>query len=234
MIRRIEQISIEITEGPMEGERHKHPAFAQIGASRVSGGATLYGSDFNHQNYITIRIAKSALQRSLSNDWHMADMTPYIEVDLSEAQWATFVSSLNVGQGVPCTARYIAGDVVPGLPDPESRKDQFAKEARETCAESLARIKELCAMIEATGLSKKAKEELQKQAQRAASSMTSSLPFVMDQFGEHMEAVTEKAKIEINAYATSTVMRAGIAALGDGANTLPLIEFAASQPREKK
>jgi gas vesicle protein len=232
MNRHIEEVTIQHVDDPMGDERHTHPAFAQIGANRVSGGATLYGSDFNHQNYISIRIAKSSLRRSLSNDWLVADLNPYIEVDLSEAQWATFVSSLNVGQGVACTLRYRNGEGVARLPNPESRKDQFTKEARETCAESIDRINDLCAMIEATGLSKKAKEELQKQAQRAASSMTSSLPFVMDQFGEHMEQTTEKAKIEINAYATSAVMRAGIAALGDQTDSLPLIEFAASKPKD--
>lgn len=52
--------------------RITHPAFAQIGASRVSGSVNLYGSEFNHQHFITISIHRSELNRSLSRDWPFA------------------------------------------------------------------------------------------------------------------------------------------------------------------
>ena len=56
--------------------RYDHPAYAQVSANRISGSAVLYGSDFTHQNFVRIRVAKSSVRRDLSNDWVHADMSP--------------------------------------------------------------------------------------------------------------------------------------------------------------
>jgi hypothetical protein len=108
----------------------------------------LYGSDFTHQNFVRIRVAKSSLRRDLSNDWVHADMSPYLEIDLSVAQWASFVSSLNVGSGTQCTLRTMKGmGEIPELPAPASRRDQFRDEAREACKTAFDAIEELRASV---------------------------------------------------------------------------------------
>jgi hypothetical protein len=88
------------TRGPggMDEMTTTHPAFGQIGASRVSGHIQLYDSDFHHNAYMTISIRRSELHRSLNRDWHYG-RDELIEVALSEAQWATFVSAPNIGSG---------------------------------------------------------------------------------------------------------------------------------------
>src|SRR3546814_17862508 len=70
------------------------------------------------------------MHRSMANDWPHAGRTEYIEVDLSEAQWASFVSSLNIGSGTQCTLRSNNGEQIPDLPAPASRVDQFAAEMK--------------------------------------------------------------------------------------------------------
>jgi hypothetical protein len=207
-----------------EGTRTDHPAFAQIGASRISGGAVLYGSDFQHQHFVRIRVSKSYLRRDLSNDMPMAGVEPMIEVDLSEAQWASFVSSMNTGGGTQCTLYAFNGESVPGLPTPESRKDQFKQEAIAACSKAFEAIKELQDAISDTKLSQKQKDDLLKRSEAVRGRLTGSLPFVLDQFGEHMEATVEKAKVEINAYVTQEAMRLGMNALSapDGASPLKL------------
>lgn len=199
-----------------------HPAFAQIGVSRVSGYASLYGSDFRHQHYMTIRIAASTLNRSLSEDQPFASNKKYIEVSLSEAQWCQFVSSPNVGSGTQCTLTQFAGEVIPGLPDPFNPKDQFAKEAAETMAHAFADLDALRKEVAAMNISQKAKDAILRRADHAARSIGSSVAFVLDQFGEHMEKTVEKAKIEINAYATNTIMHAGLNAISGAKPTLEL------------
>src|SRR3546814_5396409 len=69
---------------------------------------------FPHQNFVSIRICRSSLNRDLSNDWHYGK-DQMMEVNMSEAQWATFVSSMNVGSGTPCTLASVDGQPVPGL-----------------------------------------------------------------------------------------------------------------------
>lgn len=131
----------------------RHPAYAQIGASRVSGQTFLYGSDFAHQHYITISIQASELHRGLSRDWPVARQE-YIEVALSEAQWATFVSTLNVGQGVQCTLNHKDGKGIPQIASRMDRKEQFQAETNQRLEHGMNELKELAKLVESLGLSK--------------------------------------------------------------------------------
>lgn len=203
MARATQDVTVEpIIDGHRNGgERHSHPAFAQICASRVSGSDVLYGSDFSHQHYIRIRIAQSELVRDISNDWPVENRHRYIEVDMSEAQWATFVSSLNMGSGVQCTLRYKEGETVPGIPAPIKRHDQFAGEIKKKQAEAIAQLDELYAAMKDSGLSAKKLQPMLDLVRRAAMNIDSNSAYVANQFGEHMERVTEAAKAEVNAYA---------------------------------
>lgn len=210
----IEQpITREDKLGCLKQTRTTHPAFAQIGAYRTSGHSHLYGSDFNHNATIRIRVYESELVRSLSEDRYHGKR-PLMEVELSEAQWATFVSSLNVGHGVPCTLRYNGKDV-PGLPPPSSRVDQFKMEAGKECQESLKLLNGLLAKIDDMKLTKAKTAELKGPIEAAIMALTDRLPFVAQQFSEHMEEVVEKAKQEVHGYVTGVIAKAGIAALAE-------------------
>jgi hypothetical protein len=73
----------------------QHPAFGMIGASRVSSsppGATLFDSDIRHQHTVTVRIATATRRRDLNHGW-LHRKREFVEVEMSEAQWASFVSS---------------------------------------------------------------------------------------------------------------------------------------------
>jgi len=62
----------ELNTGPgFGGYTERHPAYAQISAARVSGTAYLYGSDFVHHHYVTLKIARSERVRDL-HDWYHA------------------------------------------------------------------------------------------------------------------------------------------------------------------
>ena len=106
-----------------------HPAYAQISASRVSGQTNLYGSDFSHQNYVTISIHASELHRSLSRDWAFS-RREYIEVAMSESQWAAFVSSMNVGCGIQCTLSHLEGNASHRYPTHRSGRNSLAMSCR--------------------------------------------------------------------------------------------------------
>lgn len=209
-----EPVTRTIEDGALKGRTvTTHPCYAQIGANRVNGGAVLYGSDFTHQGSIRIAIQTSELHRDLSYDRYHSDRT-LIEVEMSEAQWATFVSSMNIGDGVPCTLTRRDGKMVPSLPKPTPRREKFNEEAAEACKEAFQAIDQLQQMISDTKLSQKQRDELAKTAERIRSSLNSSLPFVLDQFSEHMEEQVEQAKIAVNGYVHSRMTRAGAAALG--------------------
>jgi hypothetical protein len=224
-------VTTERGAGGTEETIERHPAFAQIGASRVQGLANLYGSDFRHHGFVEITIRESEQRRSLSSDWHFA-RRDYIRVALSEAQWATFVSSLNCGQGVPCTLERMGNESVPSIPDRPVRSDQFTREMAADVREAVEAIEALDTAIAALPLSAKRREELRAQASRARRALTSSVPFVAQSFAEHVETVTEHARIEINAHVQATLARAGLASL-TGAAAVPFELPAAGGEEER-
>lgn len=196
------------SDSHLEDTRETHPAYGMIGASRVTGSASLAGSDFKHQHYVCVEIRHGHISRSLSNDrWH-GDKS-IVRVAMSEAQWATFVSSMNVGFGVPCTLEWTkeAGRL-PAIEHTTDRAGQFKGEVHQTMQDALAKMQEAYDAAP----TKKLKDMIG----RAMTEIRSNVSFVQDQFAEHMEHTVEKAKIEVNAYVTSAVQRAGLQAIAGG------------------
>jgi hypothetical protein len=219
MTRPVQEPEVRMETGPHAGEISSHPAFGQISASRVSGSQNLYGSDFSHNHYVSIRINASEMKRDLAHDWYFA-RKEYIEVFLSEAQWATFVSSMNHGSGPCCTISHLNGESLPELPAPKSRTEQLSSEVGERLNKVLASIQAAMDRVDSFNLSKVKTKELKEDLVRAVQDLKSNLPYVAKSFDEHAEKTVEKAKAEVHGYMVGTLMRAGIQAIQDG--QLPL------------
>jgi hypothetical protein len=191
------------TEGG-RGSHHEttlsHPAFGAIKASRVQGRAELFGSDMSHDRYISVAINRAVMNRSLSSNWVFAN-DEVIEVALSEAQWATFVSAMNVGVGVPCTIAHIEGKRLPQIERDSSEQNRFAGELKASLEKAMLALGELSEL--ATGRPLKAAESsrIRSLAFAAHRAISDSAPFVAKQFAEHMEEKTEAAKAEVHAMA---------------------------------
>ena len=198
-----------------------HPAYGVIGASRVSAGgegANLFGSDFRHNGYVVVRIGEAELRRTTLSDDHVSGTRlPIVEVALSEAQWATFVSSMNIGVGVPCTIQssrdgeYVA---VPRIERVEDSAGRYGVEVNDKLQEAIAALDEAIA----DARTKPQRERLE----RARRKLNDSLPWVLKQYREHGEDTVEKGKMELNAYATRVLAEVGGAALGSRAFPLQL------------
>jgi len=201
--------------GPLKDETSwVHPAFGQIGVSRVQGRATLYGSDFEHDGYMVVRICESQLNRSLARDWHFG-RKGIIEVALTESQWATFVSSPNVGSGVTCTIQHRDGEMVPGLPHRDG-KDQFVSEGKKAMRDAKNALDLLIRDLKEgplAGMSKAKQAEVLSKVVEAQRAIGDRLPFIENSFDEHVETRLEKAKQEIHGWMNATIQRAGLAAI---------------------
>ena len=200
-------VTVTLRPGSGRSSTETHPAYALVRASRVSGSATLFGSDFQHQYFVTLAIARGEVNRDLSRDWFHA-RSDIIEVAMSEAQWATFISTLNVGMGTPCTLLYHDGRHVASIPDPPKRHEQFEQEMSANLAGARAQLAELRKHIE-SGKGGKHALDLIRQIDM---SIGSSLVFVAKQFGEHIERTTERAKTEVSAWITNVISRLGLSA----------------------
>lgn len=198
-----------------------HPAFAMIGASRVSGHANLHDSDFHHNNFMRITIKRGELHRNLNRDWH-GGREEYITVAMSEAQWATFVSAPNIGDGVPCTLLRRNGEGIPGIPALD-RSEQIKSEIGKDLADAIRGMDEALAAVDDLGLSAKKAAAVREKIVRAKKLLDDSIPFAAKQFAEHVETTVEKGKQEIHGYMLNAIQRAGIESL-KGAAPLALEE----------
>ena len=192
---------------------YTHPAYGQISVSRVSGGnMCLYGSDFHHNGFIRVEISESEMHRDLSHDWYYPKKS-IIEIFLSEAQWATFVSSFGIGAGTPCTIRSKGLQGVPQLPETNQSVKKFSEEMEHDLKQFREEINEIVSSIDDLGISKKKAEALKLKLSGIVSKSEGHAKFVGDSFDEHMEKTVERAKSEVHGYASRVITEAGINAL---------------------
>lgn len=230
------------TEAPVTEvrERHglketvtKHPAFGQIVAHRVTGHAVLYGTDVIGPGYVIVTIRRSEEHRTLSRDWHFAD-NEVIQIAMSEAQWAAFVSGLNVGSGPCCTIDHIQGEHMPLIAEPErTRADAFSEEISEVIEKIQRELREAIAEIPDGPASKTRVAELKKELERLAQHIGSNTHFVAKQFSEHIDDTVMRAKLEINAHVTNVLVRAGVEALNDKQQSKLLGDTVTIDPEKK-
>jgi hypothetical protein len=185
-----------------EEERHKHPSFGQIGFSRVqSNGQYFYGSELKQDHYITMRVSNSEINRTLSADRYHAIRMPLIELRMSSNQFAEMITSINRGDGIPCTIEVLNGQRVEDLPTQESRKefihrkfDDRMREFANTLKTKQARVKELSAK---KILSKEDQKELNWTVEWLTQEVASNIPFFTKCFQETMDVVVNEAKSEV-------------------------------------
>jgi hypothetical protein len=181
-----------------------HPAWGMIGASRVQGtGTTLFDSDIQHQHYVTVRISTAMRKRDLNHDWLGTDKQ-LIEIEMSEAQWASFVSSMNAGQGVPCTIHSQGYERVPEVPY-EPRLAESMNEVHGATEQSIEKIK---AAFEAYR-EKKTVGNL-RTLQFAIENAPANMEYAASSLTKHAENVVQRARADIEAIVLAKAEQIGI------------------------
>lgn len=188
-----------------------HPAFGCITITRPTGGiGRLYGSDFKHQHFIRLAIGTSKMERKYGKSYHYGSTKELIEVYLSEAQWASIVSSVGNGGGTPCTLQYFNGQQIPQIAEPETTpSDLFKEDVLKVFKDMLTTLDEIKEVVDNTKLSQKAKNSLISMVERVIMNLKSNLPFVHRTVGEYMEDTVAKGKAEIEAYGKELLLRLG-------------------------
>lgn len=201
------------------GEIYAHEAFGLIQMTTPHGGnGVLFGSDLRHTECVRITVTRAQQRRDLSNDWMTADDTVVV-LELSNAQFAQFITSNGNGDGTPCTLRYAPA---PGTPTPEmaeierieSAQDTFRREIRAAATKRLeaiqAEIDRLGVMVETGKLPKTELREVHKELTRHAQQLGGSIGFVVEQAEEALAKATSHAKIEVEAYIDNVARRVGL------------------------
>lgn len=185
-----------------------HPAYGMIGATRVSHsppGKALFDSDVQHQHYVVLRIDRATRRRDLHRDWvHSSGFGKIVEVAMSEAQWASMISSMNTS-GVPCTIQRTERDGdVPGL-DLDSRLDLSHRETREAAHRAFDEVKEAFEAVE----EKPTKANLRALRARIENA-PANVEYAAKSLTEHAENVVQKARADIEAMAMHKAQELGL------------------------
>ena len=220
-----------------ESETKKHESYGLLSLSRiqVSPPCALFGSSIRHGNTISLRISEGIERRDFQRSWYM-DGERFIEVEMSAAQFAEAITTLNVGCGVPVTVRYVKGDEY----DKDNRrfrenppeinfKDRAQSELKSEMMELGERIEELSKdakeVLERKGTTIKAgeKEKLLRDLMFLVQEIRSNIPFAHECFQKSVEHTVVEAKSEVDSCMTAMREKLGQAVL-DHKIEIPMLE----------
>lgn len=200
---RIEQPTVN------EGGEEKHPAWVLVGASRVSHsppGGVMFDSDIRHQHYVVVRVRRASRKRSLGHDWKHG-LSTIVEFAMSEAQWASFVSSMNTGDGVPATLQFdgtLEDPTVPGMPY-QPRLQVSMDEVHGAAAKAEEKVQAAFAAY----AEKKTAANL-RALEIAIGHMTPNMDFAAQSLTEHAENVVQRARADIEAFVVQKAAQLGL------------------------
>jgi hypothetical protein len=189
-----------------------HPAFGFITAHRVSctPGQSLFDSDVLHTHLVRVTIGRMTRKRDLSRDW-LHPSQELVELDMSEAQWASFVSSMNT-TGVPCTLRRTENNRdVAGVPH-APRLAQSIAEVHEAAQEAFNDIQRAMEALEALDPKAGVRErrEALRELRARINNAVPNVDFAGKMLAEHAENVVQKARADVEAMVVQKTTQLGI------------------------
>lgn len=208
---------------PDDEFEREHESYGLLQISRITGGTgetRLFGSPLaRHYGTIRIRIGAAKWLHGLHYDrYHGSARREHIEVEMSAAQFAEAITSLNMGSGTPCTVRYIDGKRTADPPDYPTEAEHIRDNFVSSLDAMKAKMGTYRSKIEklTEKLSGKARDEIKIALDVITHQLTDNVPFVLKQFQEATTRVTTAAKNEIEAFVSHALQSAGIAAIADG------------------
>lgn len=202
---------------PIDGKKEEHESYGMLGFHRTNGGHTnLFGSSIKHQSTIRMTLKKAVKERGLNRNWYYGK-GQIVEIEMSQSQFAELITSLNVGDGVPVTIKWLNGQVMENCPE-ENKRELFEKEFEDKMIALNNKLKTLTEETERI-LSDKAapkksdKDMILNQIRMLHQELASNIPFVASQFNEQMDKTVTEAKGEVEAFVMNKVHSLGIEGL---------------------
>jgi hypothetical protein len=203
------------------------PSWGMIGASRCQGGAELFQCDVQPNNFIKVTIKTAEKARDLHRDWvHGKDNV--CEVWLSPTQWAEFLTTMNCGDGVPCTLRFTQKEGFITHTSEDNRLDLIVQERNETIDNTLNEMQVLVDSIKELTQNKKISktigENLCYKLQLCLSNLSgSNAEYLRKCIKEEVQDITQQAKANIQAFVEHKIYTTGLQELQKQVAT-PLLE----------
>jgi hypothetical protein len=195
----------------------EHESFGVAGFYRRTGGNyNLFGSSIKHGQTIALTIKRATRRRHLSNDW-IHGKGQLIEVVFSPNQFAQLLTSMNVGDGVPCTIQYVGGKRMADCPSTEQRamfEQEFKENVEKLTEKAEIHLKEITEVLTAKApINKAERSAIIGKLNTLVHILTDSIPFVQSQFNEAMDKTVTEARAEVEAFVDNKIRALGIEAL---------------------
>lgn len=218
--------SVQKKDGFDGAKEYSHPSFGSVSISKVScGNKAMFGSSIKHDNYITLKIKQSHLYRNHFEDKHSnSGEKTIVEIALSPLQFSEMLTTMNYGEGVPCTIEhridYNNCKYIP-YPDEMAHKDKLKEFLDETgdVTKDLQRFikphleKVINNLDTNKSLGKTAQKELLKDLNIVFDHLGSNSKFFMEQFTRYMEGTVVEAKATIDSHVDTIVRQTGLEAI---------------------
>jgi hypothetical protein len=214
----------------MDSTREEHESFGLVGFSRIShggavGGTNLFGSAICHHYTVALRIKKATKIRRLHDDRYYGGDT-IIEVEMSPNQFAEAITTMNAGDGVPCTIRRIGKQGMADCPE-ETMRQVFEEEFKQTCIKTsdmaCTLVKKASEILDQKTIKVSERKELLEILRRIQQDLQSNLPFIGTQFNEAMDDVVADAKGAVEAFFTHRINDFGMQAIQQGAPDMRML-----------
>ena len=205
-----------------------HESYGLVQINRVQGDARLFGSSLRHQHFFMLRVYRA---RRLAHDYGERFSTdgrvPIVEVHLSPSQFVEMITTMNYGEGTPCTLDSVEGvDMDPTPEDAGSELKLMVEMFEDRTVEIVDELRradtDLKKLLNKKSFNKEDKAAIQEAVTRARRFLDDSAPFVLKTFGEHAEKMVAKGKHEVESFIALALQKAGIKSIKDGGGHLLL------------
>lgn len=193
-------------------------SYGMIQACKISGGdGKFFGSDVSAYSYIEITLRQGSIKRELGHDWYSAEKD-LITVKLTPIQWAEFLTTMNVGYGVPCTVTRVGCEHVP-FKDVEKTKIETMEEEIDAESEKLVDVLSsarsiVMELLASNKISKTVGKDLLFKIEGPLSKLREgNKSFYAERRKEEVAKMVTAAKAEVEAFITHKVYSTGIQAL---------------------
>lgn len=204
----------------MNKESKTHESYGMVSFSRRQGDpGNLFGSSVKSGSYVALVIKRASVERDLYRDWYHGK-EQLIEVNMTNTQFSELLTTMNFGDGVPCTIDRFEGKMIPRQDTSETLTEQVKNEFSKEMAEKASKLEETYTELEdklsKTSLSKKMKEEILWLVGKSIQDYKSDIPFALKQYDEASDLIVKQAKGEIEGFLSGSIQRAGLEALQSG------------------
>lgn len=191
------------------GTKYEHESYGLISFSRrqTRPPQPMFGSQVRTGNPIAMMVKNAVVEHDGERQWFFAkDLI--IEVEMTPAQFADAITSLNIGEGVPCTIRYVRHEGEKQPPPYEGKIETHHKGMKQRVHDAMEKAKNYQALASEIlskkgNLTVKERKELTEYMFHMMQEVCENLPFIASELAKVMDETKSQAKAEIEAFLIS-------------------------------